>query len=183
MAGFTAQVIASDYPKLVRRVIMFGTGPAASEKTPPPKDGVFDVATKAPRADGQTTYSDEDRKYRFFTSDPSTIAAAQATFERIDRARRSDEPVTEDDVKQAQTSAILDFWLKPGNGYFDELKSIEQPAFVINGDRDAFLTVSASEILYREITNSRLAILPMAGHGPQRQYPELIVDMIDTFLD
>ncbi len=183
MAGFTAQAIAIDHPDLVRRVIMVGTGPAASDQTPPPNEGVFEVATKATRADGKTTYSDDDRKYLFFTSEPSTEKAAQASFDRIDRARRTDEPVTGDAVQNAQTAAILDFWLEPGNGYFDKLKTIEQPAFVINGDRDAFFTVSASEILYRELPNSRLAILPMAGHGPQHQHPELIADMIDSFLD
>lgn len=183
MAGFTAQAVSIDFPDLVRRVTMVGTGPAASDQTPPPNEGVFDVATKAPRPDGETTYSDEDRKYLFFTNEPSTREAALASFQRIDEARRKDEPVTGDAVQEAQTAAILDFWLKPGNGYFDKLKTIKQPAFIINGDRDAFFTVAASEILYQEIPNSRLAIFPMAGHGPQHQYPDLIADMIDLFLD
>ncbi|WP_299740932.1 alpha/beta hydrolase [uncultured Roseobacter sp.] len=183
MAGFTAQAIAIDHPDLVRRVIMIGTGPAASNQTPPPNEGVFDVATKAPRADGKTTYSDADRTYLFFTEAPDTREAAQASFDRIDAARRADEPVTGEAVQAAQTAAILDFWLEPGNGYFDKLRTIQQPAFIINGDRDAFFTVTASEILYREIPNSRLAIFPMAGHGPQHQHPELIATMIDSFLD
>ena len=183
MAGFTAQAIAIDHPDLVRRVIMVGTGPAASDQTPPPNEGVFEVATKAPRADGQTTYSDADRTYLFFTEAPETREVAQASFNRIDAARRADEPVTGEAVQAAQTAAILNFWLEPGNGYFDKLKTLQQPAFIINGDRDAFFTVTASETLYREIPNSRLAIFPMAGHGPQHQHPELIATMIDSFLD
>ncbi len=183
MAGFTAQAIAIDHPNLVRRVIMIGTGPAASDRTPPPREGVFDVATKATRSDGKTTYSDDDRDYLFFTGDAATAQIAQASFARIDAARRANEPVTDTAVQEAQTAAILNFWLEPDNGYFDKLRTIQAPAFIINGDRDAFFTVAASEILYTEIPRSRLAIFPMAGHGPQHQHPEMVADMINEFLE
>lgn len=183
MAGFTAQAIAADFPDLVRRVILIGTGPAASDVTPPPKAGVFDVATKAPRADGETIYSDNDRAYLFFTDHPASLEYANASFERIDQARRTDEPLASAAVQEAQTAAILNFWLEPDNGYFKKLQTIRQPSFIINGDRDAFFTVEASNILYREISQSRLAILPMAGHGPQHQHPELVAGMINDFLE
>lgn len=183
MAGFTAQAITIDHPELVRRVILVGTGPAASDRTPPPGEGVFDVALKDTREDGQTTYSDADRQYLFFADHPRSLQLAEQSFTRIDRARRPDEPVTSPEVREAQTQAIQHWWFDSSNGYFDQLKTIRQPTLILNGDRDVFFTVTASDILYSEISTSQIAIFPMTGHGPQHQYPEEVAKMIDEFLD
>ena len=183
MGGFTAQAVAVDYPELVRKVVLVGTGPAASEYTPGPKDGVFDVALKPTRADGTTTYTDEDRAYLFFADDPKSMADAQASFQRIDAARRADEPVTDPVVMQAQTTAIQDFWFNAENGYFEALSSVQAPVLIINGDNDAFFTVEAQAVLFSELPNAQLAIYPAAGHGPQHQHPNAVAKMIDRFLD
>lgn len=183
MGGFTAQALVTDYPDLVRRVVLIGTGPAASDKTPGPKDGVFDVALKPTRADGQTTYADPDRAYLFFSDDPYSVSLAQASFARIDTARRPDEPVTQPAVMEAQTAAIQDYWFNPENGYFAKLSQVEEPVLIVNGDNDAFFTVSAQAVLFSELSNAQLAILPAAGHGPQHQHPEAVADVIDRFLD
>ena len=71
MGGFTAQVVAIDHPQIVRKVVLIGTGPAASEHTPEPRAGVFETATKPDREDGTTTYSDDDRNYLFFSMNRS----------------------------------------------------------------------------------------------------------------
>ncbi|MEM8728709.1 MAG: alpha/beta hydrolase [Pseudomonadota bacterium] len=183
MGGFTAQAVAVDYPDLVRKVVLIGTGPAASDHTPGPKDGVFDVAVKPSRADGKTTYADEDRAYLFFADDPKSKARAQASFDRIDAARRDDEPVTGHSVMQTQTGAIQDFWFNTDNGYFDGLSGVDDPVLIINGDNDAFFTVQAQAVLFSELPNAQLAIFPAAGHGPQHQHPNAVAETIDRFLD
>ncbi len=183
MGGFTAQVVTINHPDIVRKTILVGTGPAASEDTPGPKDGVFEVATKDARADGLTTYADADRAYLFFSDEADSVALANASFDRIDAARRSDEPVTGPEVMAAQTAAIQDFWFNAENGHFAGLAGITDPVLIINGDNDAFFTVSAQEVLYTQIPDAQLAILPAAGHGPQHQYPDLVAQMITDFLD
>lgn len=183
MGGFTAQVVAMNHADMVRKTILIGTGPAASPETPGPKEGVFDVATKDARSDGLTTYSDADRKYLFFSDEDDSIARAEASFARIDAARRDDEPVTGSKVTAAQTAAIQDFWFNPENGHFAGLAQMPDPVLIINGDNDAFFTIGAQELLYRQIPDARLAILPAAGHGPQHQQPDRVARMILEFLD
>lgn len=183
MGGFTAQVVAINHPDLVRKAILVGTGPAASSDTPGPKEGVFDVATKAARDDGVTTYADGDRAYLFFSDEPKSAALAQASFQRIDSARRDNEPVTGQEVMAAQTAAIQDFWFNAQNDHFAGLSRISDPVLIINGDNDAFFTVGAQDVLLSQIPDAQLAILPAAGHGPQHQYPELVAQMIGDFLE
>ena len=182
MGGLTAQAFAIDHPELTRRIILVGTGPAASAVTPPPSDqSVFAVATKDARQDGLTTYSNADRGSLFFADTPQSQAAA-ASFARIDAARRADEPVSTDDVRTAQTAVIEEFWFNAENGYFDGLSGIAAPALIVNGDSDVFFTVTASAILYDQIPDAQVAIFPATGHGPQHQHPEAIGSMINAFL-
>lgn len=183
MGGFTAQAMLIDHPAIVRRAILIGTGPAASTRTPAPKEGVFDTATKAARDDGLTTYSDDDRHYLFFADHPLSRKLATLSLQRIDQVRRDDEPVTTPAVMEAQTAAIQHWWFDVQNGYFDRLGEITEPVLIINGDRDAFFTVEAQNVLFEEIPNSQLTILPAAGHGPQHQHPNDIADLISRFLD
>lgn len=183
MGGFTSQAMLSDHPELVRKAVLIGTGPAASDLTPGPKEGVFDVATRPSRADGTTTYSDKDREYLFFSDAPEHAHLVVASLSRIDSNRRPDEPVTKPDVMAAQTAAIQDFWFNPANGYFQSLSEIQQPVLIINGDNDAFFTVASQEVLFSQIPNAQLAILPGAGHGPQHQHPEYVAKLVNTFLD
>ncbi len=59
MGGFDCQVIAIQEPKLVRKVIVIGSGPAGNAETAPPTDIVFGIALKE-------TYAFEDIRYLFF---------------------------------------------------------------------------------------------------------------------
>lgn len=182
MGGFTAQVVAIEHPQTVRKVVLIGTGPAASEQTPEPRAGVFETATKPDREDGTTTYSDDDRTYLFFSDKPISKELSKQSMKRIDDARRTDEPVTSAQVMEAQTNAIQDFWFNEANGYFDKLASITAPTLIINGDNDAFFTLRAQELLNSQVPDAQLAIFPAAGHGPQHQFPKRVAQTISGFL-
>ena len=103
-------------------------------------------------------------------------------MKRIDDARRTDEPVTSAQVKEAQTNAVQDFWFNAENGYFEKLTSITAPTLIINGDNDAFFTLRAQELLYSQVPDAQLAIFPAAGHGPQHQFPKRVARTISEFL-
>ena len=65
MAGFTAQVLAIEHPRLVRNVVLIGTGPGASKETPPPsRPDVFNVASQKPSSD--TIWGEDGHEYLFF---------------------------------------------------------------------------------------------------------------------
>jgi len=183
MAGFTGQVIAIEYPQLVRKVVLIGTGPGGSPETSPPfRPEVFEIATKG--VSTNTIWEEKDHQFLFFAADTQEgEQAVKASLERIGNSRRSDEPVTTDQVMQNQSAAITAFWFEAQGDYFSKLKDLKQPTLIINGDRDAFFDMKGQWLLHREIPNSRLAIYPMAGHGPQHQFPEHVGATINTFLN
>ncbi|MEL7444240.1 MAG: alpha/beta hydrolase [Pseudomonadota bacterium] len=183
MGGFTAQALVADHPDLVRRVILIGTGPAASPATPGPKEGVFDVATKPGRDDGVTIYSDADRGYLFFAEGTHSQDLAKASLARIDAARSNDEPLTTQAAMEAQTAAIQAWWFDASSDYFDRMRSVKNPVLIINGDSDAFFSNTAQALMSETYPNASLAIIPNAGHGPQHQHPSEIAKLVDRFLD
>lgn len=184
MAGFTAQVMAIEYPQLVRQVVLIGTGPGASPETPPPsRPEVFEVATRPTVTD--TIWQEQDHEYLFFA--PGTAASSAAVRASLTRIHRRNpkglESPTTQTVMERQSEAIQGFWFKGEGDYFQRLKELRQPTLILNGDRDAFFNVSAQVLLYREIPNSRLGIYPMAGHGPHHQYPREVAKVVDQFLN
>lgn len=119
----------------------------------------------------------------FFANHPMSLKLADESLKRIDGNRRATEPVTNQKTIDGQTNAITDWWFNTNNGYFDKLKEISQPVFIINGDRDAFFTVTASNIIYTSVRNGQIAIFPQAGHAPQHQHPKRVASMINQFLN
>ncbi|MEL6186841.1 MAG: alpha/beta hydrolase [Myxococcota bacterium] len=184
MAGFTAQVMAIEYPQLVRQVVLIGTGPGASPETPPPnRPEVFEVATRPTVTD--TIWQEEDHEYLFFAPGSRVSAAAvRASLGRIrEREAKGLESPTTQRVMERQSEAIQGFWFKGEGNYFARLKDLRQPTMILNGDRDAFFNVMAQALLYREIPNARLGIYPMAGHGPHHQYPRQVAAVVSDFLN
>lgn len=175
MGGFVVQSLAIDHPDLVDRLILVGTGPAGSPETPAPTDGVFDVATR-------DRYETDDREYLFFADAPSSLRKAEASMSRINNGRDvSTEPLTTPAVMQAQAAAIQ-MWFSGSGGEFEELSGIDSPTLIVSGDRDPFFPIMGPVLLYREIPNARLAVYPMAGHGPHHQWPDHVAEIVSDFL-
>lgn len=174
MGGFVAQVLPIEHPNRVRRVVMIGTGPGGSPETPASPEYTFQVATKA-------EWAEEDHAYLFFAGEQSGADASDS----IERVRRNRDgkltPSTSAEVMQNQAQAIVGFLSGEGD-YFSRLKEISQPTLIVMGDRDAFFPLAGTPLLYREIPDARVAVYPMAGHGPQHQFPKLVADQIISFL-
>src|SRR5438552_11956223 len=83
MGGFVCQAIAIQEPKLVRKVIVIGTGPGGNAETAPPTDIVFGIALKE-------TYALEDNRYLFFAE--GRDRETQAYMDRL-AVRKDREPV------------------------------------------------------------------------------------------
>ncbi|MCB0014990.1 MAG: alpha/beta hydrolase [Anaerolineales bacterium] len=62
-----------------------------------------------------------------------------------------------------------------------ELPAISQPTLIIHGDADAIVPVAAARHLAQAIPNTRLTILPGAGHVPTLTRPQKIAAEIDGF--
>ena len=64
----------------------------------------------------------------------------------------------------------------------DQLKSIGAPALVLAGDRDV-LSVEHAVEMFRLLPNSQLGILPGTDHMMIMERPDVLVPMINLFLD
>jgi pimeloyl-ACP methyl ester carboxylesterase len=65
---------------------------------------------------------------------------------------------------------------------FGDLKSIQQPTLVVNGDHDIMLPTINSYILSQHLPKAELVIYPDSGHGSLFPYPTLFVHHVSRFL-
>lgn len=172
MGGFVCQAIALLEPKLVRKVVLIGTGPGGNPEAAPPTDIVFDIALRP-------QYSFEDVRYLFFTE--GRDKETQAYIDR--RASRSSdqEPVVTPEVISKMVELIGAF-MQGKTGHFAELKNLHQPTLIVSGDRDPFFPFKNEWILHRELPNAQLSVFPQAGHAPHQQHPIEVAAQIERFL-
>ncbi len=171
MGGFVCQTMALQEPKLVRKAIGIGTGPAGNAETAPPTDIVFGIALK-------DTYTFEDVRYLFFAE--GREKETQAFIERMG-IREDREPVVGPPVIAAMVETVSGF-MGGKTDHYGRLKQLKQPFLIISGDRDPFFPLKNTWLLFRELANAEVAVYPLAGHGPHQQHPVEVAAEIERFL-
>lgn len=175
MGGYVCQVLALTEPDLVRKVILCGSSCPGSPETEPPEKIFFDTAIKP-------TWSFEDKVILFYANAPDSRARGRLAEDRIEAQMRvGQEPKVPEDGWRNLYEIIKNFTVEDGP-WFARLQEIRQPVLIMNGDRDPCYPLKNQLLLFEHIPDARLAILPMAGHGPQHQFPECTAAMIDDFL-
>ncbi len=172
IGGYVAQTLTLQYPTLVRRLMLIGTGPRAGEPTQDPK--------VPEHAGGNQTL--EDFLYLFFSPSESSQAAGRAFWQRRHLRKDDVDPPTSKQTMAAQRAALTEFQHVRGER-FAELKNITQPTLVVNGNRDVMIPTINSFTLAQHIPNAQLIIYPDSGHGSLFQYPDLFLLHARTFLD
>jgi pimeloyl-ACP methyl ester carboxylesterase len=173
LGGFVSQVIASEEPKLVRKVILAGTGPAGGE-------GIDKVTslTIGDMAKAALTFKDP-KYYLFFTTTANGRSAARQFLKRLkERADNRDKSISLIAFR-AQLRAIH-AW---GRQEPSDLSGIHQPVLVANGDQDRMVPSSNSVDLARRLPDAQLTLYSDAGHGGIFQYHDEFVDEVLKFLD
>ena len=173
IGGYVAQALTLRHPKLVRRLILVGTGPRSGEPSSDPK-----VSELARRSDNSL----EDFLYLFFFPSPTSQAAGRAFWERRHLRKNDVDPPSSPQTMEAQIAALTE-WREARGERFAELKNITQPTLVVNGSRDVMVPTINSFTLSQHIPNAQLIIYPDSGHASQFQYPELFLLHARTFLD
>jgi pimeloyl-ACP methyl ester carboxylesterase len=162
MGGMIAQVIAQQQPRLVRKMILAGTGPAGGE-------GIDKVTriTYLDTARGLLTRQDP-KQFLFFTRTPNGRRAGTEFLARLEeRTNDRDKPISVRAFR-AQLKAIHRW----GQQQPADLTSIHQPVLVMNGETDRMVPTKNTVALDRRLRNSRLVIYPDAGHGGVFQFHE-----------
>jgi pimeloyl-ACP methyl ester carboxylesterase len=66
----------------------------------------------------------------------------------------------------------------------EELRDVQCPAFVLQGDQDEFGSLEHARRIVRLVPGpSRLVIIPSCGHVPHREQPQRIVEEVEHFLE
>jgi pimeloyl-ACP methyl ester carboxylesterase len=171
MGGFVCQTMALQEPKLVRKVIVVGSGPAGNAETAPPTDIVFGIALKE-------SYAFEDVRYLFFVE--GREKETQAFIDRMG-LRKDREPVVGPPIIAAMVEAVSGF-MTGKTDHYSRLKQLKHPFLIITGDKDPFFPLKNTWLLFRELANAQVAVYPLAGHGPHQQHPVEVAAEVERFL-
>ena len=172
IGGYIAQSVVLRHPRLVRRLVLVGTGPRNGDPTKNPL-----VAKVA----GNEVPTLEDFLFLFFSPSAESQAAGRAFWERRHQRRDADPPSSVQ-VMHAQRAALAE-WRQPRGERYADLKTIQQPTLVVNGNDDIMVPTVNSISLSQHIPNAQLIIYPNSGHGSLFQYPELFVEHTRLFLN
>ncbi len=160
MGGMVAQEIVQMAPRLVRRMIITGAGPAGGE-------GIGKVArvTYLDMVRGWLTFQDP-KQFLFFTRSPDGIRAGKEFLARLkERSADRDKEITIAAL-QAQLKALRRWGTKAPA----DLSKVLQPALVANGDSDRMVPSQNTFDLAHRLPNSELVIYPDSGHGAVFQF-------------
>jgi pimeloyl-ACP methyl ester carboxylesterase len=174
IGGFQVQEVALRHPKLVRKLLLLGTGLRGGD--PKMDEGV-------PKVAGNPVPTAEDFLFLFFGRSEAAKKAGLAFWER--RHQRDDQdPPSSLEVAKAQAEAHAAY-LQPlsGENPYAFLNAIKQPTLVLNGSNDIMIPTINSWHLSQNIPNAQLLIYPDAGHGAQFQYPERFLKHAIQFLE
>ncbi len=172
MGGMIAQVIAQQQPRLVRKMVLAGTGPAGG-------DGI-DKVTRISYLDtarGLLTRRDP-KEFLFFTRTPNGRGAAKEFLARLEERTNDRDKAISVRSFRAQLKAIHRW----GQQAPADLSGIQQPVLVMNGESDKMVPTKNTVDLDRRLSNSQLVIYPDAGHGGVFQFHEDFVRRALEFL-
>lgn len=174
LGGMVAQEIALLRPRVVRQLVLAGTGPRGGRQM---HGWTFDIERTANQADNGL----EDLLHIFFGVTESSrrlgIDYVQRIFSRTENADRQTGP----EVARAQYDAIVE-WGIPDPSRLARLAGITQPTLVATGDNDLMIPTANSQLLVDHLSNARLRIFSDAAHGFLFQYPNQFATLVDEFL-
>lgn len=175
MGGAVAQSLAIDYPSLVRRLVLAGTGPGGVPDAPQAPDKVWEVA-------GKPVNDDEDFLYLFFPETASATAAGRRHLARLGRRAEPFGPQVGPESVMAQMKA-LGKWGRGMRSAYEHLPVLGHPALVANGMHDIMVHAFNSYAMAQRLPNAELLLYPDAGHGFLFQYAERFASRVHEFLE
>ncbi|KAI5463899.1 Alpha/Beta hydrolase protein [Mariannaea sp. PMI_226] len=183
MGGFAAQMVALNYPALVRKLILAGTGPSTG-------DGI--EAGDAKIFQALATASTDQEEYDgflagFYSLSPKKQALGDNWWKRMAEARSDRSNYLGPEGTQAQIAAVVR-WSDPSfasEASYNRLHEIKIPVLVANGDGDIIIPTVNSWIMFKKLVNAEahLHLYPDSGHGFLNEYADQFSSLVNSFLE
>ncbi|WP_331728128.1 alpha/beta hydrolase [Streptomyces sp. NBC_01176] len=174
IGGFVAQDMALVRPRLIRRLILVGTGPKGA---PGMHGWRKDIETHARAA----VPTGEDLLYIFFAHTETSQAKGVEFLGRfLARTEGRDVPSSLAS-RDAQYDAVLE-WGIPDHGALQRLTGIQCPTLILQGDNDLMIPTRGSHLMAGLIPDAQIRIYPDAAHASLFQYPTEAAKDVNEFL-
>ncbi len=171
LGGMIAQQLGAEYPDLLRRIILLGTGPQGGEGM------VFDELSVDELNDATALLMNA-----FFTPSQASQASGRAYIERL-RSRSTDrDSAVSRQSALAQLSAIRQWGVIPASHRFAMLSKIQHPSLIVHGNKDVVVKPVNAFLMVEHLPNAQLIIYPDASHGAQSQHADVFLEHIKLFL-
>jgi pimeloyl-ACP methyl ester carboxylesterase len=172
LGGMIAQQFAFEYPDMVRRMILMGTGPRGGEGM------TFTELSPEELADPVALLMNA-----FFTPSKASKAAGQAYIERL-KLRVADRDATVSmKAASAQLVAIREWGSIPSKDRYAMLPRIHQRTLVVHGSKDIVVMPINAFLLAQHLPDAQLVMYPDASHGAQSQHAEVFLEHARLFLN
>jgi pimeloyl-ACP methyl ester carboxylesterase len=172
LGGMIAQQFAFEYPDMIRRMILLGTGPRGGEGM------TFTELSLDELADPVALLMNA-----FFTPSEASKAAGQAYIERLRlRIADRDAPVSMK-TAGAQLEAIREWGTIPSTDRYAMLARLHQRALIAHGSKDIVVLPINAFLLAQHLPDAQLVMYPDASHGAQSQHAEIFLEHARLFLD
>jgi pimeloyl-ACP methyl ester carboxylesterase len=176
LGGMVAQEIALLRPRVVRRIVLAGTGPRGGEHQM--HGWIFDIEQTANAPNNGI----DDLLHIFFDITETSRALGREYVQRAFSRKVGKDRPNGDDVAERQYDAIVE-WGIPDASQLNRLAGIRQPVLITQGDNDRMIPTINSQVLADHLPNARLRIFPDAAHGFLFQYPNEFAVLVNGFLN
>ena len=172
LGGMIAQQLAFEYPDMIRRMILLGTGPRGGEGM------TFTELSLDELADPVALLMSA-----FFTTSEASKAAGRAYIERLLlRVADRDAPISKK-AAGAQLEAIREWGTIPSTDRYAMLARIRQRTLIVHGSKDIVVMPINAFLLAQHLPDALLVIYPDASHGAQSQHAEIFLEHARLFLN
>lgn len=175
LGGYVAQTVTLDYPDLVRRLVLAGTGPGGG-------DGIVPAGPEIRPVSGRSVLGLEEYLYLFFSPSKASQAAGRRYWARVNERGPEREPPVSEATIRAQVAALV-AWSQGKGSAFPRLGEIKQPVLVANGHQDVMVPTVNSFAMAQKIKDATVIVYPDSGHGFLFQYPGRFTRHVLEFLE
>ena len=172
LGGMIAQQLAFEYPDMIGRMILLGTGPSGGEGM------TFTELSLDELADPVALLMSV-----FFTSSEASKAAGRAYIDRLQlRIANRDAPISKK-AAGAQLAAIREWGTVPSKNRYSMLARIQQRTLIVCGSKDIVVMPINAFLLAQHLPDAQLMMYPDASHGAQSQHADIFLEHARLFLN